>query len=82
MNLGWRSPYFTQIGSIGAKQMADAYTELDASVAYQLNDHLQLALSANNLLNETYYAYDDTPDIPLNTYKNGRSYMVSMSFKL
>ena len=82
VNLGWRSPYFTQIGSIGAKQMADSYTELDASVAYQINDHLQVAFNANNLLNETYYAYDNAADMPLNTYKNGRTYMVSMNFKL
>jgi len=82
VNLGWRSAYFTQIGSIGAKQMADSYTELDASVGYQINDHLQLSLNATNLLNETYYAYDDTPNIPLNSYKNGRTYMLSMSFKL
>jgi iron complex outermembrane receptor protein len=82
VNLGWRSPYFTQIGSIGAKQMADAYTELDASVAYRINDHLQVAFNATNLLNETYYAYDNTPNTPLNTYKNGRSYMMSLNFKL
>lgn len=82
VNLGWRSAYFTQIGSIGAKQMADSYTELDASVGYQINDHLQVALEATNLLNETYYAYDDNPNIPLNSYKNGRTYMLSLNFKL
>lgn len=82
VNLGWRSAYFTQIGSIGAKQMADAYTELDTSISYQINDHLDLSLTADNLLNETYYAYDNTPDMPLNTYKNGRTYMMSLHFKL
>jgi iron complex outermembrane receptor protein len=51
-------------------------------VGYQINDHLQVALEATNLLNETYYAYDDNPNIPLNSYKNGRTYMLSLNFKL
>lgn len=82
VNYGWRSAYFTQIGSIGAKQMADSYKELDASVSYQVNEHLGVSLNASNLLNSTYYAYDGTPNVPLNTYKNGRTYMASLHFKL
>ncbi len=82
VNYGWRSAYFTQIGSIGAKQMADSYKELDASVSYQINDHLGVSLTGSNLLNSTYYAYDGTPNVPLNTYKNGRTYMASLHFKL
>ena len=82
VNYGWRSAYFTQIGSIGAKQMADSYKELDASVSYQVNEHLGVSLDASNLLNSTYYAYDGTPSAPLNTYKNGRVYMAALHFKL
>jgi len=81
INYSWRSAYFTQIGSIGAKQMAAAYKQLDASVSYQIDPHFSVSLQGSNLLNSTYYAYDGSPNNPLNTYKNGRVYMASMHFK-
>ncbi|MFC5743331.1 TonB-dependent receptor [Dyella tabacisoli] len=82
VNLGWRSAYFTSIGHLNARQMTDSFTELDASVGYQINKNLRVSLDATNLLDETYYSYDGTPNLPYNTYKNGRTYMLGLNFKL
>lgn len=82
INYGWRSSYFTAIGQLDSHQITDGFTELDASIGYQINAHLQVSLDAQNLLDETYYTYDDTPSQPYNTYKNGRAYMLGLNFKL
>lgn len=79
---GWRSSYFTAIGQLDSHQITDAFAELDASVGYQVNDHLRVSLDATNLLDETYFSYDGTPDRPYNSYKNGRAYMLGLNFKL
>lgn len=82
VNYGWRSSYFTSIGQLDSHQITDSFAELGASVGYQLDDHLRVSLDATNLLDETYYSYDNTPNQPYNSYKNGRTFMASLNFKL
>lgn len=82
VNLGWRSEYFTQIGRLNGQQMTDAFTQLDASVGYQINDRLRMSVDATNLLDETYYSYIGSKDHPYYLYKNGRAFMLSFNFKL
>nr|WP_246432360.1 TonB-dependent receptor [Xanthomonas theicola] len=82
LTLGWRSAYFTEIGRLGASQMTDAFTQLDASVAYAITDKVKLQLEASNLLDETYYSYAGQKSQPYYLYKNGRSYMLSVHFTL
>ncbi|GAA0681449.1 TonB-dependent receptor [Dyella marensis] len=77
-----RSPYFTQIGVLESQQITGRFRQLDASVSYQLNDHVRLQLDGTNLLDETYFVYNGTPSQPYNAYKNGRTYTLSMNFKL
>ncbi len=82
VTLGWRSAYFTQIGRLGANQMTDAFTQLDASVGYAFTDKIKLQLEASNLLNETYYSYAGQTSEPYYLYKNGRSYLLSLHVTL
>ncbi|MDR6642597.1 iron complex outermembrane receptor protein [Luteibacter sp. 1214] len=82
LTYSWRSSYFTSIAQLQSQQITGIFRELDATVGYQLNDHIRLSLDATNLLDETYMVYNNTPAQPLNAYKNGRTYMVTMGFKL
>lgn len=82
VTLSWRSSYFTQIGRLDAQQVTDDFTQLGATVSYAFNDNLKLQLSGSNLLDETYYQYDDSPAEPYYIYKNGRTYMASLQFTL
>ncbi|MET3650753.1 iron complex outermembrane receptor protein [Dyella japonica] len=78
----WRSSYFTQIAQLQSSQITGIFRELDASIGYQINDHLRVSLDGTNLLDETYYVYNNTPAEPLNAYKNGRTYTLNLGFKL
>jgi iron complex outermembrane receptor protein len=78
----WRSSYFTSIAQLQSQQITGIFRELDASVGYQVNDHIRVSLDATNLLDETYFVYNNTPSQPLNAYKNGRTYMMTLGFKL
>jgi iron complex outermembrane receptor protein len=78
----WRSAYFTQIAQLQSAQITGIFRELDASIGYQVNDHMRISLDGTNLLDETYYVYNNTPAEPLNAYKNGRTYTLTLGFKL
>ena len=78
----WRSAYFTQIAQLQSAQITGIFRELDASLGYQINDHMRISLDGTNLLDETYFVYDNTPSQPLNAYKNGRTYSLNLGFKL
>ena len=82
INLGWRSEYFTQIGRLNGQQMTDEFTQLDASIGYQINDRLRVSLDGSNLLDETYYSYIGSKDHPYYIYKNGRAFMLNFNFKM
>jgi iron complex outermembrane receptor protein len=41
-----------------------------------------VALEATNLLDETYFSYIGNKNQPYYIYKNGRSFMLSLNFKL
>jgi TonB-dependent receptor len=82
INYSWRSPYFTQIGRLDSHVFADQYKELDFTVGYQVNDWMGVNFSATNLLDSTYYWFNDVKYAPIGMYKNGRTYSVSLNFKL
>jgi iron complex outermembrane recepter protein len=78
----WRSHYFTSVGRLNSADSTDGYHQLDASIAYKLNDRITLSANAQNLLDSTYYSYSGTKDAPTAFYKNGRTFAASMSFSL
>ncbi|UPG91199.1 TonB-dependent receptor [Luteibacter aegosomaticola] len=82
LTYSWRSSYFTSIAQLQSQQITGIFRELDASIGYQINDHIRVSLDGTNLLNETYFVYNNTPAEPLNSYKNGRTYTVTLGFKL
>jgi iron complex outermembrane receptor protein len=78
----WRSQYFTQIGRLNSQDFTDQYKQLDLSASYQITKNIGVNLSATNLLDQTYYQFSGTKDAPTGFYKNGRTIVLGMSFKL
>ncbi|MFT4248430.1 MAG: TonB-dependent receptor [Pseudomonas sp.] len=81
INYTWRSKYFTTIGTVNSKIFTDDYAELGLAVNYQFNDHIGLSLDASNLLDSTYYSYNDVKQQPLSIYKSGRSAALNLNVK-
>jgi len=82
INYSWRSPYFTQIGRLDSNVFADQYKELDFTASYQVNKWMSVTFDATNLLDSTYYWYNDVKYAPIGMYKNGRTYSLGLNFKL
>ncbi|MEX1827147.1 TonB-dependent receptor [Luteibacter sp. CQ10] len=82
INYSRRSPYFTQVGRLNSNVFADAYKELDVSASYQINQWMGVTFSATNLLDSTYYQYADIKYAPIGEYKSGRTYSMTLNFKL
>jgi len=78
----WRSQYFTAIGRLNSQDFTDQYKQLDLSGSYQINKQVSVVASATNLLDETYYQFSGTKDAPTAFYKNGRTFVLGLNFKL
>lgn len=79
-SLTWRSKYFTGVDT-NSSLYTRAFTELGATVNYQVDRHLQFSVSGSNLLNSTYYKYADEVKLVRGMYKNGRRFMLTARFK-
>ncbi|MEG8054322.1 TonB-dependent receptor [Sphingomonas aerolata] len=82
LSYNYRTKYFRTIGRLGSREMVAAYNQLDLSAGFNLTKQVTLSLNAQNLLDETYRQYNATPDRPTAFYKNGRTYVASLSFRL
>ncbi len=82
MSYSYRSAYFRTIGRLGSQEMVAPYNQLDASMSLKLNDYVTLTAQAQNLLDETYLQYSGNPDRPSAFYKNGRTLVGSISFRM
>lgn len=76
----WRSHYFTGIGRLNSVDSTDGYHQLDASIAYKVNEHFSVHANAQNLLDSTYYSYSGTKSAPTAFYKNGRVFSATAQF--
>lgn len=76
----WRSHYFTGIGRLNSVDSTDGYHQLDASIAYNINENFSIHANAQNLLDSTYYAYSGTKSAPTAFYKNGRVFAATAQF--
>jgi iron complex outermembrane receptor protein len=56
--------------------LAQAYTEMDARVAYRFSNNSEIALNGYNLLNPHHLEIDDTGTVPLRTVP--RAFFVSL----
>ena len=62
--------------------MVAPYHQLDASASLNLTKNITLTVNAQNLLDETYLQYSGTKDRPSAFYKNGRTFVGSVSFRM
>ncbi|QNH20370.1 TonB-dependent receptor [Xanthomonas sp. GW] len=81
VNYSYRSKYFTQIGRLDSKVFTDEYKQLDLTASYEINDWMSVSVSATNLLDSTYYWYNEVKYAPIGMYKNGRGYQAQLNFK-
>ncbi|CAD2255860.1 TonB-dependent receptor [Xanthomonas arboricola pv. juglandis] len=81
VNYSYRSKYFTQIGRLNSNVFTDEYKQLDLTASYQINDWMGISVSATNLLDSTYYWYNEVKYAPIGMYKNGRGYQAQLNFK-
>ena len=73
----WRSAYLDQTtgsGANGIPQYAKPYASLDASISYDINDHVAVSFDAVNLNNRMNVLYIGTPAAPLQYQLNDRRY--------
>jgi iron complex outermembrane receptor protein len=81
VNYSYRSKYFTQIGRLESNIFTDEYKQLDLTGSYQINDWMGISFSATNLLDSTYYWYNEVKYAPIGMYKSGRGYVAQLNFK-
>ncbi len=82
LSYNYRSSYFRSIGRLNSFEMVAPYNQLDASASLELTNNISVTVNAQNLLDETYLQYSSTRDRPSAFYKNGRTYVASLSFRL
>jgi len=78
----WRSQYFTQVGRLNSQVFTGDYKELGLSASYEINKQISVNLNASNLLDSTYFQYNGDKNAPVGFYKNGRTFMLSMTMKM
>jgi iron complex outermembrane receptor protein len=76
----WRSRYFTGVDA-NSSLYTRAFTQLDASMSYSVDEHLQFSLNASNLLDSSHYSYAQDGHLVRGLYRNGRRMMRSARFK-
>ncbi|MCW0453391.1 TonB-dependent receptor [Xanthomonas sacchari] len=81
LNYSYRSKYFTQVGRLNSQVFTDEYKQLDLTASYEINDWMSVSFSATNLLDSTYYWYNEVKYAPIGMYKNGRGYQAQLNFK-
>jgi iron complex outermembrane receptor protein len=82
LSYNYRTAYFRTIGRLGSSEMVAPYTQLDFSAGFNLTKQVTLSVNAQNLLDETYLQYNQTRDRPTAFYKNGRTFVASVSFRM
>ncbi|HEY4973644.1 MAG TPA: hypothetical protein VII41_08545, partial [Steroidobacteraceae bacterium] len=61
---------------------AAPYGQLDAQVSYDINEHLGIVVSAQNLTDEAAHTYLQWPNQPFTYDDWGRRYFFGVKFKL
>ncbi|MBW8881969.1 MAG: TonB-dependent receptor, partial [Asticcacaulis sp.] len=82
LSYSYRTKYFTQIGRLSSKDFTDAYTQVDLSATYNVNDRVSIYAKGLNLLDETYYQFSSVTIAPTSFYKNGRQFMIGVNYKM
>ncbi|WP_143869725.1 TonB-dependent receptor [Catenovulum sediminis] len=74
-----RSEYLTGF-TFGGANTADSYSQVDASVSYNISDNWSVTLEGQNLTNSEIFHYQNEKFRPIGLYTFGRSFYLSTSF--
>ncbi|MNW00021.1 TonB dependent receptor [compost metagenome] len=82
VSYNWRSDYLAGGYVAGAPPASvDDYAELGASVAWNIDDRLTVALEGMNLLDSEYKQYLGREELVAQSFHTGRRFMASFRFK-
>jgi len=65
---------------MGAQIVTDDYDQVDATIGWDVSDHVNLFMTAVNITNEVLYT-NTTDGMPVGFYENGARYSVGARFK-
>ncbi len=72
----------TNVLGAGYNEQADPITWVTAHASYKINDHLDITLEGQNLLDEANtYSINGNPLLPQGYYRYGASYKLGMSYR-
>jgi iron complex outermembrane receptor protein len=77
----WRSAYLISLSAAATGIYNDAYTDLSATLRYDLTKNISLGLEANNILDEKQRTYDGAEEGLRTNVFFGRLYKASVSVK-
>jgi iron complex outermembrane receptor protein len=79
--VNWRNQYLVGISAAATGIYNDSYTDVSATVRYDLTKNLSLNLEANNLSDSKQRTYDGTTEALRTNAVYGRIYKISISAK-
>lgn len=77
----WRDAYLVSLSTTGNGIYNDSYTDLSATMRYDISSNLSIGLEANNLLNEKQRTYDGFQEALRTNVFFGRIFKASVSAK-
>lgn len=77
----WRDAYLVSLSAANTGIYNSAYTDVAATLRYDINRNFSLNLEANNLLNSRQRTYDGVPEALRTNAQFGRIYKASVSMK-
>jgi iron complex outermembrane receptor protein len=82
VNYNYRSKYLGAGYVAGAEPATtDAYTELSASLGWAFTENISLSIDGMNLLDEEYFQYQGSKNLPVARYTTGQRYMAGLHVK-
>lgn len=75
-----RSEFLDTIGGLGAGEFRDGFGNLDVTLRYALTENLTLFADLANLTDETYVAFQGTPETPSEVERIGERYLFGLRF--
>ncbi|MBB3220149.1 TonB-dependent receptor [Pseudoduganella umbonata] len=84
--VNYKSPYLLELGEnvldASGDRIVDAQTQLDFSLAWQIDRRWQLSFEASNLNNEKYYVYQGVKSHNVQYEQYGRTYRIGLKASL
>lgn len=75
-----RSDFLDTLGGLGAGEFRQGFENLDVTARYALTPNITLFADLANLTDETYVAYEGTPDTPSEVERIGERYLFGVRF--